>query len=201
MLHFRHDGNYSFVVLAIQNSLSLALVTAPTLLYRTVVYYLFAAPCLLRDKSSTEETEYENSRRLDAILARVGHIYSFVWTSTLLCAGIYLWILFLRNPNFDFTGWAFGIFQIYGFWFCSVILTMFNPYRCFSRVMYYPNALLCVLTVGVVPNFFGRWHIERAYVQDVIRNRVNERGENEFFLPVWIPKIAVVVRPSYKGAL
>ena len=73
--------------------------------------------------------------------------------------------------------------QYWVLWFISELSLDFNPFPCVTRFFRRVNLAIACCSCRMINTRIGRWHIERAFVHGLIRQRVRERGISNFFLP------------------
>ena len=162
--------------------LSFLLITLPSTLFRKLAYYLFAAPCLLTDKSKNSWLKNCCLSCCDGLAAGVGYLITCAWGITFLVVGIVLWATMADVEGVVL--WAYGIGQIWVLWFLTAFLFMFNPSPTFSKLMAPWNCMVMCLSCGTAKNLkVGVWHEERAKVHKIIKEKIEERGDTMFFVP------------------
>ena len=161
--------------------ISLALVTVPTAVFRKIAYYLFVAPCFVRDQSKTSDAADVACNCCTACFAGLGYTFACVWALVFFIVGLIFW-LSVANGSVAFIDWMVSIAQFWVIWFVVALTMDFNPFPC-PKYLRFLNRMIGCLTCGMVPTRIGRWHLERKKVHEIIREKVKERGIDKFFLP------------------
>jgi hypothetical protein len=164
--------------------LALALVTIPTTIFRMVAYYLFVAPCFIVDKSESSETKKDQALgAVSSCTSRLGYLLSFAWGLIFFIVGLFFWWWGGKATWLSFIEWLGSIIQLWLIWFCVALTFDFNPIPGVDNMLPSVNWFIDRATCGMVPLRVGRWHIERAKVHGIIRDKVEKRGKTTFFLP------------------
>ena len=167
---------------AIKFGLSLLCVTVPTAIFRKIAYFLFVAPCLIRDQSKTSDCKDCFLNTCTSVFAGFGYLTACVWGLAFFIGGLGLWLLHAESIV-SFYDWMGSILQFWVIWFVAAFLFDFNPFPKSCEYFKFLNCLIQKLACGILPIRVGRWHLERALVHGVIREKVAERGVTRFFLP------------------
>jgi len=161
---------------------SLVCVTLPTSVYRKIAYLFFVAPCFLVDKSKTKDST-------DTVLAgAIGCSAALGYLTSCCCGLIFFWLGMVYWINYAtsslaFADWMGSIFQFWFIWFVIMLMFDFNPHPKSVVWFRWANKLFAMVPLGLVTVRIGRWHLERAKIHSVIRQKVEERGIDKFFLP------------------
>jgi len=162
--------------------LALVLVTIPTAIFRKIAYYLFVAPCFIVDKSKTSDAKDACFMGCTSCAACIGYLLSCSWGLVFFSFGLIFWLAF-GATWLSFADWVGSIIQLWFIWFFMAMTFDFNPIPGVEKTFAPVNWFIGKVTCGMVPLRVGRWHIERAKVHGIIRDKVEKRGKTRFFLP------------------
>lgn len=163
---------------------SILAVTVPTTIFRKIVYTFFTCSCLLHDESKTGEKKHLCLACCGGCAAGFAYLFSLAWILFMLIFGIVFWIQFFPICNSGSAGGEFAYFlyticQYWVLWFVAMFFLDFNPFPSSVEYFSWVNKFLSCF----VANRVGRWYIERQQIESIIREKINERGPDCFFLP------------------
>ena len=154
--------------------LSGVFVTLPTSIIETLCFWLFANPCLLRDRRKTGMATNYLLDCCQALSESAGIAITAIWT--LVCSLLFAVIV---SDN-EVVGAIFsGLIQYWLIWFIYTFLFPFFP--CSSNG---PGGIFCVwrnlrtLTCGLLP--VGQWVHERKTFFKLAREKIELRGIGKF---------------------
>ena len=153
--------------------ISAIFVSIPSTIISQLCYYLFAQPCLLRDRSKTSGCANCIFDCCGSLGTKLGKIIVCAWSLAFGIIGIALWV---NAEAADLAYWGYGLGQFWFVWFFNMFFIDFFPFS-FGRKL----KILRTISCGTFK--IGQWLKERDTFLSLVREKIKTRGRLHFAVP------------------
>ena len=155
---------------------NLLFATLPTMVMQKLSYLLMACPCTLHDESASSPGFTKFINTIESC-GTVGGQILVIAAVGLIVAGSILFHIANNGQGEAIGHLVASLIETWILWIIFVVCTFFLPSERWSKRM----AFVGKMTFGTF--VIGQWHLERLYVQSVIRKKIAAAGESHLLLP------------------